>query len=89
MRLNPRDPNIALMYFRIGEVRLLQSHTEEAISWLEKARAANPQYPFVHVFLASAYGLNGEAKQTATALAEARRLSGNGSPSSIGRRPPS
>jgi TolB-like protein/Tfp pilus assembly protein PilF len=85
MRLSPRDPNIALMYFRIGEVHLLQSHAGEAISWLEKARGANPQYSFVHVFLASAYGLNGETKQAATELAEARRLSGNGSPSSIAR----
>jgi adenylate cyclase len=85
MRLSPRDPNIALMYFRIGEVHLLQSHAEEAISWLEKARGANPQYSFVRVFLASAYGLKGETKRAAAELVEARRLSGNGSPSSIAR----
>ena len=86
MRLSPRDPNIALMYFRIGEVHLLQSHAEEAVSWLEKARAANPQYSFVRVFLASAYGLKGETKRAAAELVEARRLSGNGSPSSIARK---
>ena len=85
MRLSPRDPNIALMYFRIGEVHLLQARAGEAIFWLQKARGANPQYSFVRVFLASAYGLNGETKQAATELAEARRLSGNGSPSSIAR----
>ena len=83
IRLSPRDPNIALMYFRIGEVHLLQSRAEEAISWLQKARGVNPQYSFVRVFLASAYGLKGEIKQASAELAEARRLSGNGSPASI------
>jgi adenylate cyclase len=83
IRLSPRDPNIALMYFRIGEVHLLRSRVEEAISWLEKARSANPRYSFVHAFLASALGLKGDPERAAVELAEARRLSGNGSPSTI------
>jgi adenylate cyclase len=85
IRLSPRDPNVALMYFRIGEVHLLQSRADEAVSWLERARSANPEYSFVRVFLASAYGLKGETKQAAAELATARRLSGDGSPSSIAR----
>jgi tetratricopeptide (TPR) repeat protein len=85
IRLSPRDPNIALMYFRIGEVHLLQSRTDEAITWLEKARSANPQYAFVRVFLASAYGLKGEADRATAELVLARRLSSNGWPSSIPR----
>ena len=85
IRLSPRDPNIGLMYFRIGEVHLLRSRADEAIRWLEKARSANPEYSFVHVFLAAGYGLNGETKEAAAELTEARRLTGNGSPSSIAR----
>jgi len=66
-------------------VHLLQSRADEAIRWLEKARGANSEYSFVHVFLAAGYGLSGEAKEAASELAEARRLTGNGSPSSIAR----
>ena len=43
IRLSPRDPNIGLWYFRIGQGRLLQSRLEEAIRWLEKARVALPE----------------------------------------------
>jgi len=35
IRLSPRDPQIAVMYYRIGEVHLLQSRADKAISWLE------------------------------------------------------
>ena len=71
------------MYYRIGEIDLLQSHVDEAIRWLEKVRNANTEYSFIHAFLAAAYGLNGEPERAAAELAEARRLQGQGSYSSI------
>jgi adenylate cyclase len=74
MRLSPRDPNIDAWYWRIGMVHLLQSHTDEAILWLEKARSANPARPSPHTWLASAYALKGETDRAASELAEARRL---------------
>ena len=74
------------MYYRIGEVKLLQSRIDEAISWLERARSSNSEYSFVHAFLAAAYGLSGDFKRAAAELAEARRL-GDGSYSSITRAP--
>jgi len=77
IRLSPRDPQIAVMYYRIGEVHLLQSRNDEAISWLEKARSANLELEYVHTFLASAYALKGETERAAAELAEARRLVGD------------
>jgi predicted Zn-dependent protease len=56
-------------------VHLLQSRTDEAIVWLEKARSGNPANPNIRALLASAYGLKGEADRAAAELAEARRLS--------------
>jgi predicted Zn-dependent protease len=75
IRLSPRDPNIGNWYGRIGFAHLLQSHTDEAIVWLEKARAAVPGLPFVRGHLAAAYALGGEIERAAVELAEARRLS--------------
>ena len=85
IRLSPRDPGIVFWYNRIGEAYLLQSRTDEAISWLEKARSANAAIPFAHAWLASAYASKGDTERAATELAEARSLGGEGSYSSITR----
>jgi tetratricopeptide (TPR) repeat protein len=76
IRLGPRDPYVFNRYLVIGEVHLLQSRTEEAIVWLEKARIGNPGSPWPHTWLASAYGLKGDLDRAAAELAEARRLLG-------------
>jgi lipopolysaccharide biosynthesis regulator YciM len=83
IRLSPRDPQIAVMYYRIGEVHLLQSCTNKAIPWLEKARSANLELQYVHAFLASAYALKGETERAAAELAQDRRLIGDDSYSNI------
>jgi adenylate cyclase len=85
IRLSPRDPQIADWYFGIGLAHLLQSHTDEAILWLGKARSANPALPYVHSHLASVYALKGESERAAAELAEARRLGRDGRFSSIAR----
>ena len=85
IRLSPLDGQIAGRYWRIGMVHLLESRTDEAIPWFEKARAANPNLQFVHALLASAYGLEGGTERAAAELAEARRLLGQGSYSSIAK----
>jgi TolB-like protein/class 3 adenylate cyclase len=59
IRLGPRDPYVFNRYLVIGEVHLLQSRTEEAIVWLEKARIGNPGSPWPHAWLAAAYALKG------------------------------
>jgi TolB-like protein/DNA-binding winged helix-turn-helix (wHTH) protein len=85
IRLSPRDPGIAYRYGVIGIVHLLQSRTDEAIVWLEKARSTMSSVPFNHIRLASAYALRGEPERAAAELAEARRLSGDERYSSIAR----
>ena len=83
IRLSPRDPNLGFWYNLIGLTDLLQSRTDEAIVWFEKARSASPAHPFVRGNLAAAYGIKGESERAAEELAEARRLSGDDRFSSI------
>jgi TolB-like protein/Tfp pilus assembly protein PilF len=83
IRLSPREPWIGHCYYLIGTVHMLQSRTDEAILWLEKARSAGPAILFNHVRLASAYALRGEAERAAAVLAEAQRLDGGDLFSSI------
>ena len=85
IRLSPRDPAIGLLHFQIGRVHLLQSRTDEAAIFLEKARSAMPGHPATRAHLASAYALNGDTGRAAAELAEARRLSGDDRYSSLAR----
>jgi adenylate cyclase len=85
IRLSPRDPAIGIWYLQIGAVHLLQSRTDEAIVWLEKARSAMPSHAPAHALLASAYALNGATEHAAAELAEARRLAADDRFSSIAR----
>jgi adenylate cyclase len=85
IRLSPRAPGIGFWYFLIGRAHLLQSRTDEAIVWLEKARSVNATHPPSRAALASAYGLKGMTERAAAELAEARRFSGDDRYSSIAR----
>jgi tetratricopeptide (TPR) repeat protein len=85
IRLSPRDPFNGNRYFAIGMARLLQSHTDEAIVWLEKGRDLSPRVAFTHASLAAAYALKGELDRAAAELAEARRLSADDRYASIAR----
>jgi|HubBroStandDraft_6_1064221.scaffolds.fasta_scaffold11327_3 adenylate cyclase len=77
IRLSPRDPRVPNWYWRIGMVHLLQSRTDEAISWIERARSANPRLAGPRAWLVSAYALRGDLERAAAELAEAGRLSGD------------
>jgi tetratricopeptide (TPR) repeat protein len=51
IRLSPRDPQVWLYYFWIGQVHLLQSRLDEAILWFERAHTANSISPFLTLTL--------------------------------------
>ena len=75
IRLSPRDPMIGVWLGRIGLAYLLQSHFDEAIYWLEKARSTSPELPYIHARLASAFALKGQTERAKEELSNARRLS--------------
>ncbi len=85
VRLSPRDPNIGNRYWRMGLVPLLQSRTDEAIVWLERACSAVPEHAYYRSSLASAFALKGETARAAAELAEARRLASDDRYSSLAR----
>lgn len=85
VHLSPRDPQIGNWDSRIGLMYLVESRIDDAILWLEKARAAAPELPWVHYRLAAAYGLKGEATRAATEIAEAQRIDRHGHDLSIAR----
>src|SRR5215831_6447407 len=85
IRISPRDPLIGAFYLRIGQARLLQSRTDEAIVWLERARNVNHGHPHSHAWLAAAYVVKGETERAAVELAEARKLSSDDRYSSLAR----
>jgi adenylate cyclase len=74
IHLGPHEPGIALWYGRMGVIYLLQSRTDEAIGWLEKANSENDRLAFVHAYLAAGYALKGEIERARTELAEAQGL---------------
>jgi TolB-like protein/DNA-binding winged helix-turn-helix (wHTH) protein/Flp pilus assembly protein TadD len=85
IRLSPHDNLLGVWYLRIGIMHLLQSRTDEAIPWLEKARNFDPGHPQPHPWLAAAYALKGDTERAAAELAEARRLTSDDRYSSIAR----
>jgi adenylate cyclase len=85
IRLSPLEPQIGWWYMVIGTAHLLQSRTDNAIIWLEKARSNLPAAVDVRSRLAAAYALRGETERAAAELDEARKLSDGDLFSSIAR----
>ena len=76
IRLDPRNPFVYTRYIVIGLVHLLQSTTDQAVAWLERARIANQGSDYPHGLLASTYALKGDLRRATDELSEARSLSG-------------
>jgi adenylate cyclase len=61
------------VYFWLGYCHLLLGHADEAIDFLRKGHAANPQLWGLHM-LAAALGLKGDIDQAKADLAESIKL---------------
>jgi TolB-like protein/DNA-binding winged helix-turn-helix (wHTH) protein/Tfp pilus assembly protein PilF len=83
IRSDPRDAVIAYRYDWLGMAHLGLSQTDKAIFWFERALSYSPEIPVLHAHLASAYTLAGDNVRAAAALAEARKLAGGNSYSSV------
>ena len=64
---------------RVERDRFLQQaqrlgHVDEAIDLIGKARAANPRFWFIHLYLAGALGLRGDLDEARAELSESLRL---------------
>jgi TolB-like protein/Tfp pilus assembly protein PilF len=77
LRLSPRDPNIAHVYWALGTSQLLLGQVDNAIGWLQQARAANPRLWFPQLYLAGAFGLQGQMDEAKAALAQSIKLNPN------------
>ncbi len=74
LRLGPHEANLGSKYWGLGACQLLLGHAHEAITYFHTARALNPTLSYIHLWLASAYGLEKRSLQAEQALQEAMRL---------------
>jgi tetratricopeptide (TPR) repeat protein len=74
IRLHSDDRTIATIYWALGTCRLLSGRQDQAIESLQNARAANPHLWMPHLYLAGAYGLQGDLEAAKSALTESMRL---------------
>jgi tetratricopeptide (TPR) repeat protein len=72
IRLNPRDPNIAMPYAILGIGHFLLGRVDRGSDLLRRARAANPRFWWLHLVLAGALGFKGDLDE-ARSVAEAVR----------------
>jgi adenylate cyclase len=74
IRLSPQDPNLAVRLAVLGGCRLLLGHADQAIDLFMRARAANPRYWYIHLWLAGALGFKGDLDEAKVVLAKAIEL---------------
>ncbi len=74
IRLSPHDPNLGVFLAVLGACHLLLGHADRATDLLQRARAANPRYWYIHFWLAGALGFKGYLDEARAALANAMEL---------------
>jgi class 3 adenylate cyclase/TolB-like protein len=70
IQLDPLGPQVGNMQVIMGEAHFLLCQTEQAIEWLQKARASNSRLVLTHAFLAMAYAQKGDPALAELSLAE-------------------
>jgi hypothetical protein len=66
---------MAIWYSRIGIAEMFVDRPDQALLALQRSYALNPGLPWVHFYLAAAFGLTGNIEAAQVSLAEAQRLS--------------
>jgi adenylate cyclase len=74
IRLAPDGRNIAVAYWILGTSQLLSGRADQAIDLLQTARAASADWWVPYLYLAGAYGLEGDLDRARSALEESLRL---------------
>jgi TolB-like protein len=74
IQLSPRDPSLASAYWGVGVCHLLLEHTDRALDFLKRARAENPRFWRIHLWLAAALSLKGEVNEAKAVLTESIKL---------------
>jgi adenylate cyclase len=74
IRLAPDGRNIAVAYWMLGTSQLLSGRADRAIDLLQTARAASADWWVPYLYLAGAYGLEGDLDKARPALEESLRL---------------
>jgi tetratricopeptide (TPR) repeat protein len=74
IRLAPDGRNIAVAYWVLGTSQLLSGRVDRAIGLLQTAHAASADWWIPYLYLAGAYGLEGDLEKAKSALDESLRL---------------
>jgi adenylate cyclase len=74
LRIDPRDPAIGTVYYRLGLAYLILGHTGEAIQWYRKAIPVYDCPACAYVELGAALSLKGDKVAAQAALAEFKRV---------------
>ena len=74
IQLEPLSPQIYTNYAALSSAHLLLGHTDQAVEFARKARAANPLVDYVHLELAEALGLRGDLDEAKAAIGEFLKL---------------
>jgi tetratricopeptide (TPR) repeat protein len=74
IRLAPDGLNIAVAYWILGTSQLLSGRADRAIDLLQTARTARVDWWVPYLYLAGAYGLEGDLDKARAALDESLRL---------------
>ena len=74
IRLAPDGRNIAVAYWILGTSQLLSGRADRAIDLLQTARDASADWWVPYLYLAGAYGLEGDLDKARSALEESLRL---------------
>ena len=73
MRLSPRDPQLANWQFDIGFAHWVLGDDNQATLWLQRARSANPQLPFVPILLCAINAHQGKLDVARSELNQAQQ----------------